>query len=98
MVRVDKAGHDDPAGSIDHLGTPCSQVCSDCEDLLALDQHVGLGEVAYLRVHRHDRATANDIAVTSLTAVPRWVICRGGARREQSKTSRGEPGRRCGAF
>ena len=46
MVRIDEAGHDDAAAGVDHRGAAGLQVRSDGEDLLALDQHVGLGEVA----------------------------------------------------
>ena len=42
MVRIDEAGHDDAAAGVDHVGVAGVQVRSDGDDLLALDQHVGL--------------------------------------------------------
>ena len=45
VVRIDEAGHDDAAASRRSLRPPPAvQVRSDGEDLLALDQHVGLGQ------------------------------------------------------
>src|SRR5439155_24291154 len=69
------------------------------ENFLALDQNVGLGKVADLRVHRHHRAAANDVAPVGPAAVlgqarqVRRLRC-GGARREQIETCGGNPGRR----
>src|SRR5206468_9941738 len=51
----------------------------DGEDLLALDQDVGLGEVAHLRVHRHHGSAANDVAPSMAAAVRGRVS--GGRRR-----------------
>ena len=51
------------------------------------------GEVADLRVHRHHRAAANDVAPARPAAVRRRVavVRRGGARREQIETRRRRP-------
>ena len=88
MVRIDEAGHDDAAAGVDHRGVARLQLRSDGEDLLALDQHVGLGEVADLRIHRHHGTAANDVAPAPLTeAFGRRAAVRGGrASREQIET------------
>ena len=44
MMRVDEARHDDAAARIDHVGAAGVQVGPDRDDLLALDQHVGLAK------------------------------------------------------
>src|SRR3989454_9078362 len=71
MVRIDEARHDDAAARVDHGGGVHLQVWSDGEDLLALDQHVGLSEVAHLRVgvHRHHGTAANDVAPSGAAGV-----------------------------
>src|SRR5262245_21720953 len=95
VVRIDEAGHDDGAGGVDRR-TAGAQVWSDGENLLAFDQHVGLGEIAEARVHRHHGATANDVAHARRAAVERRgpALRRGGTRREQFETSSGKPSRR----
>ena len=96
VVRVDETGHHDAAAGVDHIGTTRVQVRSDGKDLLALDQHVGLGEVAHLRVHRHHGTATDDIASAPPAGVLRLVFIarRGRARREQIDTCGGDPGRR----
>ncbi len=96
VVRIDEARHDDAAARVDLRRVARVQVRSDGEDLLALDQHVGLGEVAHLRIHRHHRTAANDVAPAPLAAALGRIvgICRGGACREQVEPGRGNPGRR----
>jgi hypothetical protein len=95
MVRIDEARHDDAAAGVDHVGVAGVQVWSDGEDLLALDQHVGLGEVAHIRVHRHHGTAANDVAPAPPAVVlGRVLAVRGGrASREQIETCGGGPGR-----
>ena len=46
VVRVDEARHHDAAARVDLGGAAGVQVRADGEDLLALDQHVALREVA----------------------------------------------------
>jgi hypothetical protein len=49
MMRIDEAGHDDaPAGINDVTTSPDTR--SDRDNLLALDHHVGLGEIAHPRI------------------------------------------------
>ncbi len=95
MVGVDEAGHDDAAARVDLGGAARVQVRPDGEDFLALDEHVGLGKIAHVRVHRHHGTAANDIAPATpagvLGHVP--VVRRAGARREQIGTCGGDPGR-----
>ena len=97
VVRIDEARHDDAAACVDLAGVTDMQVGPDGHDLLALDQHVGRGEVADLRVHRHHRAAANDVAPARSAAILRRLaaLLRGGARRKQVEPSAGDnPGRR----
>jgi len=94
MVGIDEARHDDAPGGVDH-GAAGAEVRADREDLLALDQHVGAGEVADLRVHRHHRAAANDIAPARPAAVLGHIIVRRrGARREEVEAGGDGAGRR----
>ncbi len=51
MVGVDEARHDDAAAGVDHPGITGAQIRADGDDLLALDEHVGPGEVAHVGVH-----------------------------------------------
>src|SRR6266550_9233756 len=60
MVSIDESRHDDAAARVDWRGTARLQVRADGDDLLALDQHVGLGKIAYARIHRHHGTAAND--------------------------------------
>ncbi len=94
MVRIDEAGHDDAAGCVDLRRAARMQVRPNAEDLLALDQHVGLDEVANLRVQRHDRTAANNVAPAPPAAVHRRIVCRGGAHREQIQPRSGDASRR----
>jgi len=73
-MRIDEAGQDDLAAGVDLAGSAGVDVPPDGEDSLAFDQHVGLDEVAHLRVHRHDVAAANDIAPPRLAAILRRTI------------------------
>src|SRR6185369_5499918 len=51
VVRVDKAWHRNAASRIDLTrAAPGSQVRPDCKDLLALDEDIGLREVADIRI------------------------------------------------
>src|SRR6516164_2554710 len=95
VVRVDKPGHDDAAARVDHRGAARAQVRSDSKDLFALDQHIGLREVANPRVQRHYRTAANNIAPTRPAAVEGLipVLRRGRTRREQIQTGSGDPSR-----
>ena len=98
VVRIDEAGHDDPAAGVYHRGAARRQAGPDGDDLLALDQHVGLREVADLRVHRHDGTAADDIAPAVPAAVLglSGLVRRGGrAGREQVESAGRGPGRRC---
>jgi len=57
-----KARHHDLAPRVDLSGAARLQVRPDRDDLLSLDQHVGLGEfalVGHAGVHRHHRAAAD---------------------------------------
>jgi hypothetical protein len=84
VVRVDEAGHDDAAARVDDRRAAGMQARPDGENLLAFDQHVGLREIADLRVHRHDGAASNEVATTGATAVLRLsFVVRGGRARCQ---------------
>src|SRR4029077_3005913 len=98
MVGVDEARHDHLAARIDLGCAARAQVRPDGEDLLALDQHVGLRKVSNFRVHRHHRAAADDVATAALAAVfrPVVVVRRGRTRREQACSGRSGPSRRGG--
>ena len=50
MVGVDKPGHDDAARCVDLTRAARMQVRPNGQNFLALDQHIGLGEVADLRI------------------------------------------------
>jgi hypothetical protein len=91
VVRVDEAGHDDAAAGVDHIGAARLQIGADRQDLLALDQHVGVGKVADRGVHRHHRAAPDDVApAASAGAFRRVPVVRGGrARCEQFGAGRG---------
>ena len=74
VVRIDEAGHHDAACGIDHVGGARRYMRPDGEDRIALDQDIGLGEVAHIRiVHRHHRAAANDVASERHAAVLKVV-------------------------
>src|SRR5580692_10507545 len=94
-MRIDEAGHHDAPGGIDHVRGARRDMRPDREDRIALDQDIGLGEVAYIRiVHRHHRPAANDVAPERLAAVLRWIaaaleVRRSGTRCEEIKTCRG---------
>ena len=97
VMRVDEPGHDNATARVDGRGTASLQVVTDRDDLLALDQHVGLREIADRRVHRHHRTTANDVAPSWLAAVARCVtirLCGRGRRGQQIEACRGDCGRR----
>src|SRR5205823_10824516 len=99
VVRIDEARHHDAAACVDLSRTGHRQIRPDREDLLALDQHVGLSKIAYLRVHRHHGTATNDVAPPWLAAVA-WRVAiglRGSRRRcQQIETCRGNRGRRRG--
>ena len=63
VMRIDEAGHDDAAGGVDlaRRRRRC-RFGPTAEDLLALDQDVGLGKSPTARIHRHHGAAANDVA------------------------------------
>ena len=89
VMRVDEAGHDDPAARVDHAGAGRPQVRADGDDLLAFDQHVGLDEIAHARVHRHDVAAADHVAPPLSAAVARCLgaSCAAAAGRAASRSS-----------
>jgi hypothetical protein len=80
---VDKARHDDAAGCVDHRRVARLQVRTDGLNFLTVDQHVRPGEVADLRIQRHDRTAANDVTTTRLATADGRVVGPGGTRREQ---------------
>ena len=94
VVRVDEAGHDDAAAGVDHRGIAGVQVRSDGDDLLALDQDVGLGEIADVRVQRHHGAAADDVAPAAPAGVVRCVVAVRGGRAwpEETGPGGGHPG------
>ena len=60
-VRIDEARHDDDIRGIDHLRVGRADVRPHRRDLLALDQHVGLLEIADRAVEReHETALEQD--------------------------------------
>ncbi len=95
VMRIDEAGHHDAPGGIDHVRGARRYMRPDGEDRIALDQDIGLGEVAHIRiVHRHHRPAANDVAPVRPAAVLRWIaaalrIRRSGTRCEEIETCRG---------
>ena len=98
VVRVDEAGHDDAPARVDDVGGARRQVRSDGKDGLALDQDVGLGEIAHPRVHRHHRAATNDVTPAGPAACLRQLgqvrgLRRGRARCEQIDACRGNADR-----
>ena len=74
MVRGDEAGHDDSARAVDDLGVGSSDGRCYLRDRLAVDQDVGLLEVAHLRVEcEHDTAAQQNAALPSVAdEVLRW--------------------------
>ena len=71
MVRIYEARHDDHALAVDDARVRLD-VGPNRDDLLALDQHVGLHEIADRWIHRHDDAVLQEDAV--LAAVLWWSI------------------------
>jgi hypothetical protein len=96
VVRVDEAGHDDAPARVDVRGPAGVEVRTDGQDLLAFDQHVGLGEIAHVRIHRHHRAAADDVAAVPPAVVFGRVVAVGvgRTRREQVGAGRGNARRR----
>ena len=94
MVRIDEAGHDDAAAGVDHVGVAGVQLRADGDDLLALDQHVGLGEVAHLRILGHHGTAVNDVAPAAPACVVGriLVVCRGRTRCEEIEAGSGDAG------
>jgi hypothetical protein len=94
VVRVDEARHDDPAAGIDDRGGAGAQIRPDRDDLLALDQHVGLRKITDARVQRHHSPAANEQPPAVPSAVFRRVVFVGRrrARREQIGCRGGRPG------
>ena len=67
MVRGDEAGHDDRARAVDHFGVAGGDVGRDMGDHLAVDQDVGLLEVAHFRVEaEHDAPPQQDAALAAV--------------------------------
>jgi hypothetical protein len=63
VVRIDEAGQHDPVGGIDHrrVVTRKGDVRAHLANLAALDEHVGLGEIADLPIEgEHDAALEQD--------------------------------------
>src|SRR5437773_2663325 len=68
MVRVNETRHDDPIRRVDHCRR-CLEIRPDCDDLLALDQHVGFLKVTNFGVHaEHDAALQQDAAPAAATS------------------------------
>src|SRR5262249_43173661 len=94
MVRIDKAGHYDAAGGVDLRRASSVQVWPNSKNFLALHQHVGLGEVSDLRIKRHHRTAANDVAAPRSAAARGRVVAGGMTRREEIATPSGDRSRR----
>ena len=75
MVRRDEARHDDRAGAVDDLGVARGHRWRDLDDLLPVDQDVGLFEVADSRVETEDDAAAQQDAALSPVADEALEIC-----------------------
>jgi hypothetical protein len=89
VMRIDEAGHDDAAAGVDYRGAARLQVWSDAEDILALDQYVGLDKVANNRIHRHYGTAANDVAPTRCAGILRRIVVklrRSTARSKQAQS------------
>jgi hypothetical protein len=67
---------------------------SDGADLLALDEHVGLGEIAHGRVQRHHGPTPDDVAALMPAGILRLIAIPGPGRpgREQVGAGRRDSG------
>ena len=92
MVRIDEAGMTmRPRASITSASPACSFGRRD--DLLALDQHVGLGEVAHLRILGHHGTAVNDVAPAAPACVVGriLVVCRGRTRCEEIRPAAATP-------
>jgi len=63
---------------VDYGGIARLDVRSDGENFLAFDQHVGLGEVADGRIHRHHRAAADEIAPAGAAGVSGHIVVKVG--------------------
>jgi len=97
MVGVDEARHNDHPTGIDHESCRI-QVAPDSEDLLSLDQHIAIREIADMRIKaQHDAAfqqnTVSRIALGAFEPIERCA-CPGshGLRCEQlGRGDAGEP-------
>src|SRR5205809_7529731 len=68
MVRVNETRHDDPIRRVDHCRR-CLEIRPDCDDLLALDQHVGFLKVTNFGVHaEHDAGLQQGAAPAAATS------------------------------
>jgi hypothetical protein len=56
-VGVDEAGHGDHRGRVDHLVGISAEALADGGDAIAVDEDLGVLEVADGRIHRDDPAT-----------------------------------------
>jgi hypothetical protein len=83
VVGIDKPGHDNAAGCVNHGRVARLDVLFDVQDFLTLDQHVGLREVADAGIQRHGGTAANDVTLTRLATAHRRGVRPGGTRREQ---------------
>jgi hypothetical protein len=51
VMRIDEAWHHNAAACIDFAGATGMQIRTDGENLLTIDEDVGLGKVADTRIH-----------------------------------------------
>jgi hypothetical protein len=88
QMGVDEARHDDHARRLDDLGIAGFEIRADLLDGAAGDQHVGLGEIADVRVHGEHVPAPDQDAPAFLARAGGHFLGIGGTRREK-------PGRRC---
>lgn len=95
-VGVDEAGNDDAVAGIDDCGVGGGNAWAQLADRAVLDQDVGGGEVADLRIAaEHDAALEQDAAGALQAAQLRIRALRRGRRRAQCRRRTG--GQRSGA-
>ena len=91
MVRGDEARHHDRARAIDHLGVGGGDGGSDVRDQLAVDQNVGLLEVADSRIEaEHDASPEQDAALAAVAEEVLGFRKGAGARARELGRSSGE--------
>src|SRR6059058_1750164 len=71
-VRVDKTRHHDHYGCVDLFGFGRLDVASDLGDLAVLYEHIAVGHVADVGIHRDDEAVADQKPLRAHPSLLRW--------------------------